>query len=99
VARPEIIGSSRSSYTRVVCMVGEEKGIDYVLTEVELGAPEICAVHPFGKMPVLRHGDFQVCGSKAIATISIAVFRARSSSQSIRGLPRLPSNESLLSTR
>jgi glutathione S-transferase len=66
--KPKIIGSSQSSYTRVVCMVCEEKGIDYTLTQAQLGAPEICAIHPFGKMPVLRHGDFELCESKAIAT-------------------------------
>jgi glutathione S-transferase len=66
--KPEIIGSTRSSYTRVVRMVCEEKGIDYTLTEVLLGAPEVLAIHPFGRMPVLRHGDFTLCESKAIAT-------------------------------
>jgi glutathione S-transferase len=66
--KPEIIGSVRSTYTRVVRMVCEEKGIDHVLTERPLGAPEILAIHPFGKMPVLRHGDFALCESKAIAT-------------------------------
>ena len=66
--KPEIIGSSRSSYTRVVRMVCEEKGIDYTLTEVPLRAPQIFAIHPFGKMPVLRHADFELCESKAIAT-------------------------------
>jgi glutathione S-transferase len=68
MTKPEIIGSLRSSYTRVVRMVCEEKGIDHTLTEVQLGSPEICAIHPFGKMPVLRHGDFTLCESKAIAT-------------------------------
>ena len=66
--KPEIIGSARSTYTRVVCMVCEEKGIDYVLTERPLGAPEIRAIHPLGKMPVLRHGDVELFESKAIAT-------------------------------
>jgi len=66
--KPEIIGSQRSSYTRVVRMVCEEKGIDYDLTESLLGAPELRAIHPFGKMPVLRHGDFTLCESKAIAS-------------------------------
>lgn len=66
--KPEIIGSTRSSYTRVVRMVCEEKGIDYALTETELGAPEVFAIHPFGKMPVLRHGDVELFESKAIAT-------------------------------
>jgi glutathione S-transferase len=68
VLKPEIIGSTRSSYTRVVRMVCQEKGIDYALTEAELGAPEIFAIHPFGKMPVLRHGDVELFESKAIAT-------------------------------
>lgn len=66
--KPEIIGSARSTYTRVVCMVCEEKGIDYGLTECALGAPELLAIHPLGKMPVLRHGDVALFESKAIAT-------------------------------
>jgi glutathione S-transferase len=64
----EIIGSARSTYTWAVCMVCEEKGIDYVLTETPLRAPELLAIHPFGKMPVLRHGDVELFESKAIAT-------------------------------
>ena len=68
MTKPEIIGSIGSTYTRVVCMVCKEKGIEYVLTEKPLRAPEILAIHPFGKMPVLRHGDFALCESKAIAT-------------------------------
>ena len=68
MSKPEILGSERSGYTRVVRMVCEEKGIDYVLTDTPLGAPELRAVHPFGRMPVLRHGDFVLCESKAIAT-------------------------------
>ena len=43
--KPEIIGSMRSTYTRVVCLVCEEKGIEYVLTEKPLNAPEISAIH------------------------------------------------------
>jgi glutathione S-transferase len=66
--KPEIIGSLRSTYTRVVCLVCEEKGIAYELTEKPLNAPEIAAIHPLGKMPVLRHGDFILFESKAIAT-------------------------------
>jgi glutathione S-transferase len=73
VAKPEIIGASRSSYTRVVRMVCEEKAIDYILTDVLLGAPEL-AIHPFGKMPVLRHGNLELFESKAIATYLDRVF-------------------------
>lgn len=65
---PEIIGSARSTFTQAVRLVCEEKGIDYVLTERPLRAAEIRAIHPFGKMPVLRHGEFELFESKAIAT-------------------------------
>lgn len=66
--RPDIIGSARSTYTRVVRMVCEEKGIAYALTECALGAPELLAIHPLGKMPVLRHGDVALFESRAIAS-------------------------------
>jgi glutathione S-transferase len=65
---PEIIGSMRSSYTRAVCMLCEERAIEYTLRECLLAAPELHAIHPFGKMPVLRHADFTLFESKAIAT-------------------------------
>jgi glutathione S-transferase len=76
MSKPEIIGSARSTYTRVVRMVCEEKGIDHTLTEVPLGAAELAAIHPFGKMPVLRHGDVELFESKAIATYLDRVFPA-----------------------
>ncbi|HEX9470190.1 MAG TPA: glutathione S-transferase family protein [Bradyrhizobium sp.] len=85
--KPEIIGSARSTYTRVVRMVCEEKRIEYELTEKMLGAPEILAIHPFGKMPVLRHGDFVLCESKAIATYL---------DRSFAGTPLIPSDPCLL---
>ena len=66
--KPEIIGSARSTYTWAVRMVCEEKGIDYVLTERRLGAPELFAIHPLGRMPVLRHAEVELFESKAIAT-------------------------------
>ncbi|MEA2892707.1 MAG: glutathione S-transferase, partial [Bradyrhizobium sp.] len=68
VPKPEVIGSSGSTYTRVVLMVCEEKGIAYTLTETAIAAPELFTVHPLGKMPALRHGDVCLFESKAIAT-------------------------------
>lgn len=74
VPKPEVIGSSRSTYTRVVLMVCEEKGIEYTLTETAIFAPELFTVHPLGKMPALRHGDVCLFESKAIATYLDRVF-------------------------
>jgi glutathione S-transferase len=68
MTKPEIIGSARSTYTWVLRMVCEEKAIAHTLTEMPLGAPELLAIHPLGKMPVLRHGDVELFESKAIAT-------------------------------
>ena len=86
MTRPEIIGSIRSTYTRVVCMVCEEKGIDYVLTETPLNSPEVSAIHPLGLMPVLRHADFVLFESKAIATY---LHRSFAGPQLIPADPRL----------
>lgn len=64
----EIIGAARSTYTRVARMVCEEKSIAYELREAAPRSPDAFAIHPFGKIPVLRHGDFELYELKAIAT-------------------------------
>jgi glutathione S-transferase len=74
MTKPEVIGSSKSTYTRVIRMVCEEKGIEYTLTETAIFAPELFAVHPLGKMPALRHDDVCLFESKAIATYLDRVF-------------------------
>ena len=68
MAKVEIIGFPQSTYVRVVRMVCEEKGIDYTLEPVPPHSPEINALHPFGKIPGMRHGKVELCESKAIAT-------------------------------
>ena len=64
----EIFGIERSNYVRMVRMVCEEKGITYDLKPVPPHSPEVLAIHPFGRIPVMRHGDVALCESKAIAT-------------------------------
>ncbi len=68
MADGEIIGFPASTYTRAARMVCEEKAIAYDLKPERPHSPEVTAIHPFGKIPVLRHGDFELCESKAIAT-------------------------------
>ena len=68
MANVEIIGFAPSTYVRAVRMVCEEKGIPYDLKAAPPHAPDVTAIHPFGKIPVMRHGDFELCESKAIAT-------------------------------
>ena len=64
----EIIGPAPSTYTRAVRMVCEEKSIPYDLKQSPPHSADVDAIHPFGKVPVMRHGDFELCESKAIAT-------------------------------
>jgi glutathione S-transferase len=64
----EIIGGALSTYTRAARVVCEEKSIPYLHKPARPREPEVAAIHPFGKIPVMRHGDFEFCESKAIAT-------------------------------
>ncbi len=68
MGKVEIIGFPQSTYVRVVRMVCEEKGIEYELKPAAPHSPEVAAIHPFGKIPVMRHDGFELCESKAIAT-------------------------------
>ncbi len=64
----EIIGGALSTFTRAVRVVCEEKDIAYDHKPARPREAEVAAIHPFGKIPVMRHGDFELCESKAIAT-------------------------------
>jgi glutathione S-transferase len=70
----EIFGIPQSTYVRAVRMVCEEKSVDYELRPVLPHSPEVLAIHPFGKVPVMRHGNVALCESKAIATYLDRVF-------------------------
>jgi glutathione S-transferase len=70
----EIIGIPQSTYTRVVRIACEEKGVPYSLHIAPPHTPDIDAIHPFGKVPALRHGDVELCESSAIARYLDASF-------------------------
>jgi len=70
----EIIGAAQSNYVWAVRMVCEEKGVPYEHKSERPHSAEVDAIHPFGKIPVMRHGDVTLCESKAIATYIDRVF-------------------------
>jgi glutathione S-transferase len=70
----EIIGVPQSNYVWAVRMVCEEKGVPYEYRPERPHSPAVDAIHPFGKVPVMRHGDLELCESKAIATYIDRVF-------------------------
>ena len=74
MAALEIIGVPQSNYVWVVRMVCEEKGVSYDYKPERPHSPAVDAIHPFGKIPVMRHGDVELCESKAIATYIDRVF-------------------------
>jgi glutathione S-transferase len=51
-----------------VRIAATEKGVPYKFTPLRPNTPEVGAIHPFSKIPVMRHGDFELFESKAIAT-------------------------------
>jgi glutathione S-transferase len=62
----QIIGGPQSNYVRVARIACAEKGVLYTLVPVSPHTPEVDAIHPFGKIPVMRHGDVTLSESRAI---------------------------------
>ncbi|MEI9989317.1 MAG: glutathione S-transferase family protein [Rhizomicrobium sp.] len=56
-----------SSYLWSVMQIADEKGVPYELKVPTLHSPEHFKLHPFGKMPVLQHGEVILYESLAIA--------------------------------
>lgn len=67
-----LYGMTGSVYTRVAEIVLVEKGLSYQHQEVdpfETPIPaEYAALHPFGRVPVLKHGEFALYETQAITT-------------------------------
>lgn len=62
----QIIGAPQSNFvwaTRIAC---HEKEVAYALIPALPHTPEVDAIHPFGKIPAMRHGDLSLCESRAI---------------------------------
>jgi glutathione S-transferase len=62
----QIIGAPASNFVWVTRIACAEKGVPYTLVPTLPHTPEVSAIHPFGKIPVMRHGAVTVCESRAI---------------------------------
>jgi glutathione S-transferase len=67
-----LFGLERSVYTRIARLALEEKGVPYLMREVEIFGPDGVPAdhfqrHPFGRIPVLQHDAFFLYETGAIA--------------------------------
>lgn len=68
----EIIGFDISNWVRATRIACEEKGVAYELTAngmqefADMKSPKHLALHPFGRIPAMRHGDVVLFETAAI---------------------------------
>ena len=65
-----VYGFPRSTFVNIVRMVLTHKDVPYRFhdLEPEMGKPGHLALHPFNRVPILRHGDFTLYETSAIVT-------------------------------
>ena len=56
-----------STYLWTAMLVADEKGVPYTFRPLEYRSAEHLRWHPFGKMPLMQHGDFRLYETAAIA--------------------------------
>src|SRR5216684_437281 len=71
-----LFGFPRSVYVQIVGLTLTHKDVPYIFhdLEPEMGAPTHLALHPFDRVPILRHDDFTVYETSAIAAYVDDVF-------------------------
>lgn len=69
-----IIGLPQSNFVWAARIALAEKGVAHEVLGAPPHSPEAQAVHPLGKIPVLRHGEVAIAESRAIIDYVDAVF-------------------------
>ncbi len=89
MSKVTFIGAPQSTFVRTVRIAAEERKIAYDNIFAMPHSPEVDAIHPLGKIPVLRHGDVELCESRAIITYLDMSFPG----------PRLASSDPLIAAK
>ena len=68
MSKLEVISSSTCPFAQRTRMVLLEKKVDFTLTEIDLNAKQdwFLQISPYGKVPVVRHGDAVIVESAVI---------------------------------
>jgi len=69
-----IVSVPQSNFGRSICMLACEKGLSYTAQTEKPHSDAVNAINPFGKVPVIRHGDVEVYETSAIARYVDAAF-------------------------
>jgi glutathione S-transferase len=89
---PIVYGFPRSSYVNIVRMILMHKNVPYTFHDLEtvMGKPEHLALHPFDRVPILRHDDFTIYETSAIVSyIDEAFAGPRLTPQDVRARARM----------
>ncbi|MBR0715917.1 glutathione S-transferase family protein [Bradyrhizobium liaoningense] len=89
---PIVYGFPRSTFVNIVRLLLTHKGVSYGFHDLEsvMGKPDHLALHPFNRVPILKHGDFTVYETSAIATYVDEAFNGpRLTPQDVRARARM----------
>jgi glutathione S-transferase len=76
---PIVYGFPRSTFVNIVRLVLTHKEVPYTFhdLEPEMGKPSHLALHPFNRVPIMRHGDFTLYETSAIVVYIDETFQQR----------------------
>jgi glutathione S-transferase len=89
---PIVYGFPRSTFVNIARLVLTHKDVPYVFHDLEnvMGKSEHLALHPFNRVPILKHGDFTVYETSAIVSyIDEAFGGPRLTPQDVRAHARM----------
>jgi glutathione S-transferase len=69
MSEPIVYGFPRSTFVNIVRLILTHKDVAYQFHDLEpvMGKPDHLALHPFDRVPILKHGDLTVYETSAIA--------------------------------
>jgi len=92
MSEPILYGFPRSTFVNIVRLILTHKDVAYGFHDLEpvMGKPEHLALHPFDRVPILRHGDFTVYETSAIVSYVDEAFAGpRLTPQDVRARGRM----------